>query len=387
MHKYQYPCTKHIEMIGFGEFLEKESRVSRSNINQLAKELCSAFGPEYITLVNSGTSANLVAALALAEKIKKDGKPLTAVISAFTFPTTIDSLLMAGFSLQMVDVEKNGFNMSVPELAALPIPPSLICVTHFLGFPCDMPGVREYADKNHCYIMQDACETMNPEIDGRYIFEYGDITTWSFYHPHHLSAYGGGAVITANREDYLLCDSIAHWGRGCKCHVDESLCHVPDGPAHQFTYERLGVNVEMSELNACFGRWQMRDWIEQEKKRNEHYDKLYEAFSVNPNVSVWKKPDTGISPFVFPIMLKNGMSVSDLYVRTRPEDFEIRTLMGGVSNRQQAFRTILPQSPMPNADEMEDKCFIVGIHQTLDHLFCEIAPEVFEMQSNYSALG
>lgn len=363
--KYKYPCTRHIEMNGFGKFIEEESKGSRYNLNKFSEELKDYFNIPYITLVNSGSSANLVAALAMAEKVKKANKPLVAAISAFTFPTTISALVLAGFKLITVDVTKDYFNMDIDKLKNIDSIPSVIVLTHFLGFPCNIEEFRKYANDNNCFILQDACETLGMQINNKQIFEYGDITTWSFYHPHHLSAYGGGAVITLTKDDYILTDSISHWGRACKCHIDESLCILPEGPAHQFTYERIGVNVEMSELNACFGRWQFLNWNEIEEKRIKHYDILYNTLKDVKTLKIWESPKIESSAFVFPIKLLNGMTVNDAYNILSKEDIEIRILMGGVSNEQEAFKDILDDSILRNAHEMAETTFFVGIHQTL----------------------
>ena len=116
--KYKYPCTKHIDINGFGTYLEQEMKESRRNITLFTDELKKKFQAPYLTLVNSGSSANLVAALVLAEKIKASGKPLTATVSAFTFPTTISALIMAGFKLVTVDIEKNDEKDQVVQLVA-----------------------------------------------------------------------------------------------------------------------------------------------------------------------------------------------------------------------------------------------------------------------------
>lgn len=182
------------------------------------------------------------------------------------------------------------------------------------------------------FVLQDACETFDliDKHTGCNHCLHGDITTLSFFHPHHLSSYGD-AVICSNQEDYILCDSIAHWGRACKCHIDESLCTTLDGPAHQFAYERIGVNVEMSELNACFGRWQLMRWRHYEFRRRENYYILYEALKHNPNLKVWETVFEEPSRFVFPIKLVNGMTVIDTWEQLPPKGVEIRTLMGGAT--------------------------------------------------------
>lgn len=367
MKTYRYPCTGNISLKGFGEYLENEIGEPRRNIRLFADELNQQLGSRYITLTNSGSSANLVAALALAEKCRKAGKPLTAFASAFTFPTTISSLLLAGFKITLIDVEPNGFNMDLTLLQSQPSPASVIAITHFLGFFCDTKAICEYAIANDSFVLQDACETFNTV---NYFTDdverlYGDITTLSFYHPHHLSSYGGGAVICPNKEDYILCDSIAHWGRACKCHIDENLCQNPDGPAHQFTYERLGVNVEISELNACFGRWQLQRWQQYEWQRRENYQILYNMLKDNPNLKLWEVEADAPSRFVFPIKLTNGITVKDTWEQLSPKGVEIRTLMCGATCTQPAFKDLVDFGDQSNAIEMADTTFFVGIHQTL----------------------
>lgn len=367
MKTYRYPCTGNISLKGFDDYLEKEIGEPRRNIRLFTDELQQQLSSRYITLVNSGSSANLVAALALAEKCRKTGKPLTAVASAFTFPTTMSSLLLAGFKVTLIDVEADGFNIDIQLLCNQETPASVIAITHFLGFPCDTKAICKYAVSNGCYILQDACETfdMTGHLEDDTERLYSDITTLSFYHPHHLSSYGGGAVICPDKEDYILCDSIAHWGRACKCHIDANLCKNPDGPAHQFTYERLGVNVEMSELNACFGRWQLLRWQHFERHRRENYHLLYDELKDNPNLKVWKVGENEPSRFVFPIKLTNGMSVRDAWELLSPKGVEIRTLMGGATCTQPAFKNLVGFGDQSNSIEMADTTFFVGIHQTL----------------------
>lgn len=364
---YLYPCTGNISINGFGAFLEENIKEPRRNINLFSEELRAKFGIPFISLVNSGSSANLAAALAMAEKIKKADKPMKAAISAFTFPTTVSALIIAGFEIIMIDVEKNGFNMDAVQLRKHMKDVSLIVPTHFLGFPANMQEISAIAKENDAFVLQDACETLHltDENDTEY-FKYGDITTWSFYHPHHLSSYGGGAVITLNKEDAMLIDSICHWGRSCKCHIDPSLCTNPDGPAHQFTYERIGVNIEISELNACFGRWQFMRFTEYENIRKNNYKYLYDKLSLKSSVEVFESPEIGGSLFVFPIRLRNGMTIKEAYNILAPKGVEIRTLMGGVTNEQKAFCSVSDEI-FENAHDMAEHTFFVGIHQTLSN--------------------
>ena len=361
-----YPCTGNVGMEGFGAFLEAECTHPRRNILLFSQELCGKFGVPNATMVNSGSSANLVACLTLAERLRKEGKPLTAATSAFTFPTTVSALLLAGFSVTYVDVDEQGFNMSLESLEKLPEPPSLVALTHFLGFAGAARRIAEHVHSSGGLLLQDACETMVLERDGVPLHTYGDITTWSFYHPHHLSAYGGGAVICTDPQDYEVADSIAHWGRACRCHIDRAKCHVPAGPAHQFTYERTGLNVELSELNACFGRWQLRHFDEAEARRKRHYGILLNTLRNHPALRVYEPDDVGGSMFVFPVLLTNGMDINQAWEALSGQGVEIRTLMGGVSNEQAAFAHITAAADdLPRARHMARHAFFVGIHHTL----------------------
>ncbi|MDR0535188.1 MAG: DegT/DnrJ/EryC1/StrS family aminotransferase [Puniceicoccales bacterium] len=364
--KYRYPCTRKVTIDGFAAFLEANIATSRQNINDFANELGARFGAGKMTLVNSGSSANLVAALTLAEQLKAEGRPLAAFASAYTFPTTLSALLMAGFSIRLLDTEADGFNLCplALEKAFSRHPATLVCVTHFLGFPAKMAVLAPIARKNGAKILQDACETMNLRTtDGKPMHTLGDMTTWSFYHPHHLSSYGGGAAISNETATHELADSIAHWGRACTCHINPSTCRAPAGFSHNFTYLRPGLNVEMSELNACFGRFQLRQWDAMEQARKERYATLYDALSGLSGITVYPADEKQGSPFVFPITC-NGMDAAKAVEKLGTLGMECRSLMGGAMTEQPAFKA-LPNDGNANAKTMARGSFFVGIHQTL----------------------
>src|SRR5262249_22281825 len=149
----------------------------RKNLRAFARELGALFEVPHLTLTSSGSAANLAAALVLRERTKST----RAVVSAFTFPTTVVALETAGFEVSVVDVELDGFCID-PQLVDPTV--GVVAITHFLGWPAQVnrlpPGPL---------VLQDACETMHMRIDGVPIAKLADATTWSFYHPHHLSSY------------------------------------------------------------------------------------------------------------------------------------------------------------------------------------------------------
>ncbi len=355
----RFPCTGPVETAGFGTYLDAHLGEPRANLRGFAAELRTAFSVPRVSLVNSGSSANLAAALALAEHV---GKRRHAVASAFTFPTTVSSLLTAGFEVTLADVERGGFNLSPDSLRrALRPDTGLVCVTHFLGFPAAIDDLAAVAGDR--LLLQDACETMDARVAGRPVFARGGLTTWSFYHPHHLSSFGGGAVISLDEDLQRTVESIAHWGRACTCHVEDLPCRAPEGAAHQFTYVRPGHNLEMSELNAAFGRFQLARWPETESARKNRYGILYQALA-DSSLEVWAPPEGSGSPFVFPFAVRAG-SADAFARRLAARGVEARTLMGGPIADQPAFQGRVAEDGNANARDLSRRSLLVGVHQTL----------------------
>ena len=355
----KYKLTGHVNSHMFSEFLSKEIGADRRNIKLFTKELKKTFNVEFLSLVNSGSSANLVAALIVKEIKTPKNKIL---LSAFTFPTTISAYSLLGFNVELIDIEKDTFNMSVKELKEhVDNDTAAVVVTHFLGFPAKLKEIKEICDKHNVLLIQDACETMNLKYKGQSIHSYGSIITHSFYHPHHLSSYGGGAVIVDNEDLYTLSESIIHWGRLCKCHIDPNKCTAPKNISHNFYYVREGLNVEISELNACFGRYQLQSWEQQELNRKKYYHKLYNKLKKFSFIRVY--PDNlNISPFVFPIKVLTD-NFDEIISELQEKNIEIRNLMGGAIYLQPAFKHLNNGRFLLNAKSQSDNTFFLGIHQ------------------------
>ena len=358
---YRYPCTGHVEHRGFGDWLESHLGPPRANLKAFAGELGRLFGLERITLVNSGSSANLAAAAALAERC---GPRPHAVAAGFTFPTTLSALLRCGFEVTLVDTEPGGFGAAPSAIErALRPETRLVCVTHFLGFPAAIEEIADLARRRQLLLLQDCCETMDLRIGGKPAWQWGTLATWSFYHPHHLSAFGGGTVVSLDEEWQRTVESLVHWGRACSCQTPSLECRAPAGMDHNFWYVREGFNLELSELNACFGRFQLESWTGQEAARRRHYEILHARLAGHARLSVHSAPEHSGSPFVFPITVKEG-DARDLAQRLMARGVEVRSLMGGVASGQPAFRH-LPTDGLANCTHTAATSFFVGVHQTL----------------------
>lgn len=359
--KPAYPCTGRTVTDGFDAFLRDELNDSRGNLKKLTTELSDITGDAHLTLVNSGSSANLTAAILVKQRC---GPRKRVLMAGFSFPTTIASFTLQGFDVELVDTEADGFNLDPSALAqAIGDDVAAVVVTHFLGFPARLGPIEELAKRHGAMLVQDACETMDLRCGDKSIYEFGDVITHSFYHPHHLSAFGGGVVATRSRQLHDQLQSIMHWGRECRCHYDPSTCMAPHGLNHNFWYVREGVNLELSELNACFARWQLRSWPQQESLRWEHWRTWTNALSGIPGVQTWPA-DQNISPFVFPVAVE-AERFAALTDRIQAEGVEVRSLMGGAIHRHPAYRR-LGHDRLKQCERTGSRSFFVGIHQTLN---------------------
>ncbi len=361
MRSFRYPCTGHVSHEGFAAFLEQELGAPRRNLQAFNRELCQSFDAEHLVLVNSGSSANLAAILAMIERVGPGGHALTA---GFTFSTTLAALLFAGLEVSVVDIEPHGFCID-PEAVRRAIKPNtrIVCATHFLGYPADVEALAALCREHDLLLLQDGCEGMDLRRGGQPTHRWGTLSTWSFYHPHHLPAHGGGAIVCPDEAWRRQLESLTHWGRDCTCHYEPERCLAPEGIDHFFSYTRLGLNLEMSELNACFGRFQLRQWQAIEERRRLHHGILYEALRDSPAVRVYPMPLDSGTPAVFPITLRRG-DVHELAGRLAERGVETRSLMGGVVTRQPAFRHV-PHDGLARCQALSERSFFTGIHQTL----------------------
>lgn len=359
--RHRYPCMGYVSTKGFARYLERELRGYRRNLRLFEADLRRLFRAPFVSLVNSGSSAHLVAALLVRRRHPGKNRVL---FSAFSFPTTVSAFAAVGFQVELVDTERDGFNLCPAALAdRLNHRVAAVVATHFLGFPADLETIARLMKPYDAMLVQDACETMDLEANGRPIHQYGDLIAHSFYHPHHLSAYGGGALVARKTRDHDEIQSIIHWGRACRCHYAPHRCRAPSGINHHFWYLRQGINVEMSELNACFGRFQFRSWGAQEDRRRRHYRIFWEALRDMPEIRV--HPAHGnLSPFVFPVSVeprrlrKCGRALAAAGI-------EARNLMGGPLHRNPGFRN-LAHPRLKNSEAMGARSFFMGIHQTLE---------------------
>ena len=238
---------------------------------RLEAELARWYGVAHASLVNSGSSANLVAVAALtspkwAERRLRPGDE--AITVAAGFPTTVAPLLQNGIAPVFVDISMPTYNINVDFLEqARSERTKAVIVAHTLGNPIDLQRVTEFCRQHHLWLIEDNCDAAGSLYDDQKTGTFGDLATLSFYPPHHMTMGEGGAVLCKDETMQKVVDSIRDWGRDCWCPPGvDNTCgkrfgwkngELPDGYDHKYTYSHLGYNLKVTDMQAAVGLAQL----------------------------------------------------------------------------------------------------------------------------------
>ncbi len=236
------------------------------------REFATTFGSRYSLLVNSGSSANLVAFSALTSPYLKERalKPGDEFITpACGFPTTVNPAIQFGMQPRFVDVDLKTHNV-LPETIEQAITPKtkLVMIAHALGNPFDSKKVAEICKARGIWLVEDCCDALGAEIHGRKVGTFGDLATCSFYPAHHITMGEGGAVMTSSPVLKKVAESFRDWGRDCYCPPGkEDTCgkrygwklgKLPEGYDHKYIYTHLGYNLKVTDMQASVGLSQLK---------------------------------------------------------------------------------------------------------------------------------
>lgn len=260
--------------------------------DQFEKEFAEWIGVKYAHLVNSGSSANLIAFMALTASELEDRqiKPGDEVITvACAFPTTVTPILNYGAVPVFVDVTIPGYNIDVTKLEdALSKKTKAVMIAHTLGNPFDLNAVKKFCDKHGLWLVEDNCDALGTKytINGETKFTgtWGDIGTSSFYPPHHMTMGEGGCVYTDNPLLHRLILSFRDWGRDCICpsgrdnfcghRFDRLYGELPAGYDHKYVYSHFGYNLKVTDMQAAIGCEQLKKFPGFIDRRRHNWDRL-----------------------------------------------------------------------------------------------------------------
>ena len=354
------------------------------------KRFSELFGVKYVHLVNSGSSANLLAFMALTApelKERQINRGDEVITVACGFPTTITPILQYGAIPVFVDVTVGQYNIDVSALKnALSSKTKAVILAHTLGNPFNIKIVKEFCDKNNLWLVEDNCDSLGSlyTIDGvtKYTGTWGDIGTSSFYPPHHITMGEGGCVYTDNPLLSKLLLSYRDWGRDCVCNSgQDNLCkhrfegqygELPVGYDHKYVYSHLGYNLKVTDMQAAIGCEQLEKISGFTEKRQRNWKYLYGLLKQYEDKIILPEPvENGVpSWFGFLITIKDGSGVTRNKITTYLEEHNIQTrlLFSGNIIKHPCFDELRNTNAyrvsgaLENTDYIMNNTFWVGVY-------------------------
>lgn len=358
--------------------------------NQFEKQFSEWIGVKYVHLVNSGSSANLIAFMALTapelgeRQIKKGDEIITV---ACGFPTTVTPAIQYGVVPVFVDVTVPQYNIDVTKLEeALSEKTKAVMIAHTLGNPFNIDAVKKFCDKYNLWLVEDNCDALGSEytIDGecRYTGTWGDIGTSSFYPPHHMTMGEGGCVYTDNPLLHRLILSFRDWGRDCICpsgqdnfcshRFDGQYGELPNGYDHKYVYSHFGYNLKITDMQAAIGCEQLKKFPTFIERRRHNWDRLYKTLECVSDKIILPVPVENSRPswFGFLISVKedSGLDRNKVIKYIEEHNVQTRLLFSGNLIKHPCFDQIRETEAyrvvgsLENTDFIMNNTFWVGVY-------------------------
>jgi CDP-6-deoxy-D-xylo-4-hexulose-3-dehydrase len=301
------------------------------------KELGTFLGIENVCLVNSGSSANLLAFAALTSpKLPRPLRPGDEVITvAAAFPTTVNPIVQYGCVPVFVDVDMRTMNIDASRLEAAASPKTrAVFLAHTLGNPFDVGAVTAFCREHDLYLIEDNCDALGSRYKGMLTGTFGHLGTSSFYPPHHITMGEGGAVYTGDAQLDVIVRSLRDWGRDCVCESGkDNACgkrfawkweNLPEGYDHKYVYGHIGYNLKPTDMQAAIGREQLKKLPAFIEARKRNWRMLREGLADLEGEWHFMEPTAGADPSWFGFMM----------VMKKPDHARLTTLCRALENRK-----------------------------------------------------
>lgn len=357
--------------------------------DQFEKQLAEYLGVKYCSLVNSGSSANLNAFMALTspllgERRVKRGDEIITVAAGF--PTTVTPAIQYGAVPVFVDVTIPQYNIDVTMLeAAYSEKTKAVMVAHTLGNPFDLKAVKEFCDKHNLWLIEDNCDALGSKytIDGveKFTGTIGDIGTSSFYPPHHMTMGEGGAVYTNNALLNKCIRSFRDWGRDCVCasgqdnlckhRFDKQYGELPLGYDHKYVYSHFGYNLKATDMQAAVGCAQLEKFPSFVEKRKYNFARLKAALLEVEDKLILPVACKNSDPswFGFLITCKEGVDRNKVVQYIEEHGVQTRMLFAGNLIKHPCFDEMRQTGEgyrvvgdLANTDRIMNDTFWVGVY-------------------------
>lgn len=357
--------------------------------DEFEKKFAEYLGVKHCSLVNSGSSANLVAFMALTspllgDRAVKRGDEVITVAAGF--PTTVTPYIQYGAVPVFVDVTIPQYNIDVTKLeAALSDKTRAVMIAHTLGNPFDLAAVKAFCDKHNLWLVEDNCDALGSEyeIDGvvRKTGTVGDIGTSSFYPPHHMTMGEGGAVYTNNPLLSKIIRSVRDWGRDCVCpagvdnyckhRFDRQYGELPFGYDHKYVYSHFGYNLKATDMQAAVGCAQLKKFPEFVKRRRHNFDRLKAALAPVSDKLILPEPAKNSNPswFGFLLTCREGVDCEKVVNYVEDHGVQTRRLFAGNLTKHPCFDEMRKSGQgyrivgtLENTDRIMMDTFWVGVY-------------------------
>jgi CDP-4-dehydro-6-deoxyglucose reductase, E1 len=359
---------------------------------RFAKEFEKSFATfmeqKYCLVVNSGSSANLVAFATLTspelgDRMIKAGDEVITVAAGF--PTTVNPIIQYGCIPVFIDVEKDTHQIDISLLdQALSSKTKAIMVAHTLGNPFNAKAVRAFCDKHNLWMIEDCCDAVGAKYEDKMVGTYGHIATVSFYPAHHMTMGEGGAVLTSEHKLKKIAESMRDWGRDCWCPTGkDNSCNkrfgwefedMPAGYDHKYIYTHIGYNLKVTDMQAALGVSQLKKLPGFIKARNSNFNYLKQKLShLQEFISLTEiTPGGEASWFGFPITVKSNSPKTRNEITSFLEKNKIgtRLLFAGNLVRQPLYKHVEKRviGALTNTDIVMNDVFWIGVYPALKEI-------------------
>ncbi len=365
--------------------------------NGFEKKFTAFIGVKHALLVNSGSSANLLAVSALTSPRlgKRRLKPGDEVITvAAGFPTTVNPIIQNHLVPVFVDVSLPTYNIDVDAMeAALSEKTRAVVLAHTLGNPFDVARITRFCEKNGLWLIEDCCDAVGSRYAGRMTGTFGDIATFSFYPAHHITMGEGGCLATDDAQLKVILQSYRDWGRDCWCEpgVDNTCSkrfkgrfgELPYGYDHKYVYSHIGYNLKVTDMQAAVGLAQLEKLPEFINSRKRNYSILREGLRSLDSLLIFPEPTPHSEPswFGFPITVKPEAPFTRNNLVAFLEDRRIATrlLFAGNMTKQPAYEgaRYRVSGSLEQTDRVMNSTFWIGVYpglseEMLDYMTTEI---------------
>lgn len=357
-------------------------------VKEFEKGLAEYLGTKFVSVVNSGSSANLLAFMTLTSPLLKERRIRRGdevITVAAGFPTTVSPIINYGAVPVFVDVTIPQYNIDVTKLEeALSEKTKAVMIAHTLGNPFDLKFVKDFCDKHNLWLVEDNCDALGSiyTIDGEEKFtgSIGDIGTSSFYPPHHMTMGQGGAVYTNHPLLHKIIRSMRDWGRDCICasgqdnfcghRFDGQYGELPKGYDHKYVYSHFGLNLNITDMQAAVGVAQLKKFPEFVERRRYNFDRLYKGLQSVCDRLILPESAANSKPSWFGFMMTcNGVNRKKVVPYIESKGIQTRMLFAGNLIKHPCFDEMRRSGEgyrivgtLANTDRIMNDTFWVGVY-------------------------